>query len=60
MPATLCTMLPYAIEREPQELLPAMPPMRRLRRRADVDREPQPVRLQTGVQLIEHDAGLAR
>ncbi len=27
MPATLCTMLPYSIEREPQELLPAMPPI---------------------------------
>ena len=27
MPITLCTMLPYAIEREPQELLPDMPPM---------------------------------
>src|SRR5581483_9616138 len=25
-PATLCTMLPYRIEREPHELLPAMPP----------------------------------
>jgi hypothetical protein len=24
--STLCTMLPYAIEREPHELLPAMPP----------------------------------
>ncbi len=27
MPATLCTMLPYSIEREPHELLPAMPPI---------------------------------
>src|SRR5438034_11262361 len=27
MASTLCTMLPYAIEREPQELLPAMPPI---------------------------------
>ena len=27
MPSTLCTMLPYSIEREPQELLPAMPPI---------------------------------
>src|SRR2546427_719846 len=27
MASTLCTMLPYAIEREPQELLPGMPPI---------------------------------
>ena len=27
MPTTLCTMLPYSIEREPQELFPAMPPI---------------------------------
>ena len=31
---------------------------RRLRRRADVDREPQAVRLQPGVELVEDDAGL--
>ena len=31
---------------------------RRLRRRADVDREPQAVRLQPRVELVEHDAGL--
>ncbi len=27
MPSTLCTMLPYSIERDPQELLPAIPPI---------------------------------
>jgi hypothetical protein len=27
MPSTLWTMLPYSIEREPHELLPAMPPI---------------------------------
>ena len=33
---------------------------RRLRRRADVDREPHAVRPQPGVERIEHDAGLDR
>ncbi len=27
MASTLCTILPYSIEREPHELLPAMPPI---------------------------------
>jgi hypothetical protein len=33
-------------------------PDRRLRRRADVDREPQSVRLQPRIERVEHDAGL--
>ena len=49
-----------AQRRPPQELLPAMPPMVAREDGGDVDRKPQPVRLELAVELVEHDARLDR
>ena len=51
-------MLPYAIEREPQELLPAIPPSVACAERADVDRKPHAVGPEPRVERVEHDARL--
>ena len=56
--ATLCTMLPYAIEREPQELLPAMPPRVACADVLTSTGNHTPCGFSQRVERVEHDAGL--
>src|SRR3954451_12616079 len=56
--ATLCTMLPSAIERDPQGVVSGHAAERGLRARRDIHREPQVMGTQFRVERVEHDAGL--